>query len=142
MQCNKHAHIPLALQTAGGPLPWFHVHLSFRSGHTGSLGRVQPGDVGELSGTAVCSSVLTCLQHMTRTFHGLDGQVVKQDSGIWINGFDYTGMSHITPHIPEINDTIRAPCEESAPLCGFPWYLPVHFLIRWVGCSSAAGLGG
>ncbi|XP_058513360.1 endoplasmic reticulum metallopeptidase 1 [Ochotona princeps] len=70
------------------------------------------------------------LQHMTRTFHGLDGQVVKQDSGIWINGFDYTGMSHITPHIPEINDTIRAPCEENAPLCGFPWYLPVHFLIR------------
>ncbi|XP_029059906.1 endoplasmic reticulum metallopeptidase 1 isoform X2 [Monodon monoceros] len=70
------------------------------------------------------------LQHMTRTFHDLDGNVVKRDSGIWINGFDYTGMSHITPHIPEINDTIRAHCEENAPLCGFPWYLPVHFLIR------------
>ncbi|XP_012576863.1 PREDICTED: endoplasmic reticulum metallopeptidase 1 isoform X2 [Condylura cristata] len=70
------------------------------------------------------------LQHMTRTFHNLDGNIVKQDSGIWINGFDYTGMSHITPHIPEINDTIRAHCEENAPLCGFPWYLPVHFLIR------------
>ncbi|XP_065735562.1 endoplasmic reticulum metallopeptidase 1 isoform X2 [Phocoena phocoena] len=70
------------------------------------------------------------LQHMTRTFHDLDGHVVKRDSGIWINGFDYTGMSHITPHIPEINDTIRAHCEENAPLCGFPWYLPVHFLIR------------
>ncbi|ELW63066.1 Endoplasmic reticulum metallopeptidase 1 [Tupaia chinensis] len=70
------------------------------------------------------------LQHMTRTFHDLEGNVVKRDSGIWINGFDYTGMSHITPHIPEINDTIRAHCEENAPLCGFPWYLPVHFLIR------------
>ncbi|XP_015417999.1 PREDICTED: endoplasmic reticulum metallopeptidase 1 [Myotis davidii] len=70
------------------------------------------------------------LQHMTRTFHDLDGKVVKRDSGIWINGFDYTGMSHITPHVPEINDTIRAHCEEKAPLCGFPWYLPVHFLIR------------
>ncbi|XP_044920943.1 endoplasmic reticulum metallopeptidase 1 isoform X1 [Mustela putorius furo] len=70
------------------------------------------------------------LQHVTRTFHGLDGNVTKRDSGIWINGFDYTGMSHITPHIPEINDTIRAHCEEDAPLCGFPWYLPVHFLIR------------
>ncbi|XP_068408105.1 endoplasmic reticulum metallopeptidase 1 isoform X3 [Eschrichtius robustus] len=70
------------------------------------------------------------LQHVTRTFHDLDGNVVKRDSGIWINGFDYTGMSHITPHIPEINDTIRAHCEENAPLCGFPWYLPVHFLIR------------
>ncbi|XP_073908026.1 endoplasmic reticulum metallopeptidase 1 isoform X2 [Castor canadensis] len=70
------------------------------------------------------------LQHMTRTFHNLEGNIVKRDSGIWINGFDYTGMSHITPHIPEINDTIRAHCEENAPLCGFPWYLPVHFLIR------------
>ncbi|KAL6071353.1 hypothetical protein STEG23_006201 [Scotinomys teguina] len=70
------------------------------------------------------------LQHMTRTFHNLEGNVVKRDSGIWINGFDYTGMSHITPHIPEINDTIRAHCEENAPLCGFPWFLPVHFLIR------------
>ncbi|KAB0368746.1 hypothetical protein FD755_019780 [Muntiacus reevesi] len=69
------------------------------------------------------------LQHITRTFHGLDGNVVKRDSGVWINGFDYTGMSHITPHVPEINDTVRADCEESAPLCGFPWYLPVHFLI-------------
>uniref|UniRef100_A0A7N5P5M8 Endoplasmic reticulum metallopeptidase 1 n=1 Tax=Ailuropoda melanoleuca TaxID=9646 RepID=A0A7N5P5M8_AILME len=70
------------------------------------------------------------LQHVTRTFHDLDGSVIKRDSGIWINGFDYTGMSHITPHVPEINDTIRAHCEEDAPLCGFPWYLPVHFLIR------------
>ncbi|XP_027471117.1 endoplasmic reticulum metallopeptidase 1 isoform X5 [Zalophus californianus] len=70
------------------------------------------------------------LQHMTRTFHDLDGHAVKRDSGIWINGFDYTGMSHVTPHVPEINDTIRAHCEEDAPLCGFPWYLPVHFLIR------------
>ncbi|KAM9082938.1 endoplasmic reticulum metallopeptidase 1 isoform 2-T2 [Megaptera novaeangliae] len=75
-------------------------------------------------------TMLTLTLHVTRTFHDLDGNVVKRDSGIWINGFDYTGMSHITPHIPEINDTIRAHCEENAPLCGFPWYLPVHFLIR------------
>ncbi|XP_058287366.1 endoplasmic reticulum metallopeptidase 1 isoform X3 [Hylobates moloch] len=70
------------------------------------------------------------LQHVTRTFHDLEGNAVKRDSGIWINGFDYTGISYITPHIPEINDSIRAHCEENAPLCGFPWYLPVHFLIR------------
>ncbi|XP_004706575.2 endoplasmic reticulum metallopeptidase 1 [Echinops telfairi] len=70
------------------------------------------------------------LQHVTRTFHDLEGSVTQRDSGIWINGFDYTGMSHVTPHVPEINDTIRAPCEEAAPLCGFPWYLPVHFLIK------------
>lgn len=69
------------------------------------------------------------LQHTTRTFHGLDGTVLRKDSGIWINGFDYTGISHITPHLPELTESIRAPCED-APFCGFPWYFPVHFLIR------------
>lgn len=87
-----------------------------------------------ISGVAAFSLVCPS-QHMTRTFHDLDGNVIKRDSGIWINGFDYTGMSHITPHVPEINDTIRAHCEEDAPLCGFPWYLPVHFLIRFVCCQ-------
>ncbi|XP_068521941.1 endoplasmic reticulum metallopeptidase 1 [Anas acuta] len=70
------------------------------------------------------------LQHTSRRFHDLDGNLVKSDSGIWINGFDYNGISHITPHIPEINDTIRTPCEEWAPFCGLPWILPVHFMFR------------
>ncbi|KAM4706963.1 endoplasmic reticulum metallopeptidase 1 [Discoglossus pictus] len=69
------------------------------------------------------------LQHTSRTFHNLNGDVVKKDSGIWINGFDYTGVSHITPQMPELNDSVRAPCDD-APFCGFPWYFPVHFLIR------------
>ncbi|XP_057236121.1 endoplasmic reticulum metallopeptidase 1 isoform X2 [Malurus melanocephalus] len=70
------------------------------------------------------------LQHTSRRFHDLDGNVVKSDSGIWINGFDYNGISHITPHVPEINDTIRTVCEEQAPFCGLPWILPVHFMFR------------
>ncbi|XP_054439081.1 endoplasmic reticulum metallopeptidase 1 isoform X3 [Pteronotus mesoamericanus] len=96
----------------------------------GRSGSEIPPDVVLASILAGCTMILSSYFHMTRTFHDLDGKVVKRDSGIWINGFDYTGMSHITPHIPEINDTIRAHCEENAPLCGFPWYLPVHFLIR------------
>ncbi|XP_067399139.1 endoplasmic reticulum metallopeptidase 1 [Emydura macquarii macquarii] len=70
------------------------------------------------------------LQHVSRRFYGLDGNLMKSDSGIWINGLDYSGISHITPYIPELNDTIRTNCEETAPLCGFPWILPVHFLLR------------
>ncbi|MGH0151082.1 UNVERIFIED_CONTAM: hypothetical protein FKN15_052637 [Acipenser sinensis] len=70
------------------------------------------------------------LQHTTRTFHDLSGEVIKKDSGIWINGFDYTGMKYVTPHIPEINDTIRAPCDKQVPFCGFPWFLPVEFLVK------------
>ncbi|XP_067839735.1 endoplasmic reticulum metallopeptidase 1 [Heptranchias perlo] len=69
------------------------------------------------------------LQHTTRTFHDLNGEIIKRDSGIWINGFDYTLMSHVTPHIPEINHTIRSSCE-NAPFCGFPWFLPVQSFIR------------
>ncbi|XP_063770059.1 endoplasmic reticulum metallopeptidase 1 isoform X2 [Pseudophryne corroboree] len=69
------------------------------------------------------------LQHTTRTLHNLNGEVIKRDSGIWVNCFDYSGLLHITPHIPELNDTVRAPCVDG-PYCGFPWFLPVHFLIR------------
>ncbi|XP_030625487.1 endoplasmic reticulum metallopeptidase 1-like [Chanos chanos] len=70
------------------------------------------------------------LQHTTRTFHGLDGSVEKTDSGLWINSFDYTGMSHITPYVPEINETIRTRCQDNLPFCGFPWFLPVKFLVK------------
>ncbi|NXI05924.1 ERMP1 metallopeptidase, partial [Pachycephala philippinensis] len=82
------------------------------------------------------------LQHTSRRFHDIDGNVVKSDSGIWINGFDYNGISHITPHVPEINDTIRTPCEEQAPFCGLPWILPVHFMFRLddvLFCGKADG---
>nr|XP_057920358.1 endoplasmic reticulum metallopeptidase 1 [Doryrhamphus excisus] len=70
------------------------------------------------------------LQHTTRTFHDLQGRVESQDSGVWINSFDYTGIQHITPHIPEINDSVRTYCREDRPFCGYPWFLPVKFLSK------------
>uniref|UniRef100_A0A8C6SIH7 Endoplasmic reticulum metallopeptidase 1 n=1 Tax=Neogobius melanostomus TaxID=47308 RepID=A0A8C6SIH7_9GOBI len=70
------------------------------------------------------------LQHTTRTFHNLQGQVESQDSGLWINSFDYTAIQHITPHIPEINDTVRTECRQDRPFCGYPWFLPVRFLSK------------
>ncbi|KAM4528015.1 endoplasmic reticulum metallopeptidase 1 [Odontesthes bonariensis] len=70
------------------------------------------------------------LQHTTRTFHNLQGQVESRDSGLWINSFDFTGIQHISPHIPEINDSIRTRCQEDRPFCGYPWFLPVKFLSR------------
>lgn len=73
---------------------------------------------------------LPALQHTTRTFHNLQGQVESQDSGLWINSFDYTGIQHITPIIPEVNDSIRTHCQEDRPFCGYPWFLPVKFLSK------------
>ncbi|XP_051960365.1 endoplasmic reticulum metallopeptidase 1-like isoform X1 [Xyrauchen texanus] len=70
------------------------------------------------------------MQHITRTFHELDGSVERSDSGLWINSLDYTGMQHITPHIPDINDSIRTNCQENLPYCGFPWFLPVKLLVK------------
>ncbi|XP_045923098.1 endoplasmic reticulum metallopeptidase 1-like [Micropterus dolomieu] len=70
------------------------------------------------------------LQHTTRTFYNLQGQVEIRDSGLWINSFDYTGIQHITPHIPEINDSARTHCHQDRPFCGYPWFLPVKFLSK------------
>uniref|UniRef100_A0A3Q1K5W1 Endoplasmic reticulum metallopeptidase 1 n=1 Tax=Anabas testudineus TaxID=64144 RepID=A0A3Q1K5W1_ANATE len=70
------------------------------------------------------------LQHTTRTFHNLEGQVESRDSGLWINSFDYTGMQHVTPIIQEINDSVRTRCREDRPFCGYPWFLPVKFLSK------------
>uniref|UniRef100_A0A3P9PH18 Endoplasmic reticulum metallopeptidase 1 n=1 Tax=Poecilia reticulata TaxID=8081 RepID=A0A3P9PH18_POERE len=70
------------------------------------------------------------LQHTTRTFHNLQGLVESRDSGIWINSFDFTAVQHVTPQIPEINDSIRTRCREDRPFCGYPWFLPVKFLSR------------
>ncbi|KAG9486725.1 hypothetical protein GDO78_006874 [Eleutherodactylus coqui] len=95
----------------------------------GRSGTEIPPDVVMASFLVICSIILMTCFHTTRTIHNLDGDVVKRDSGIWINTFDYTGIAHLTPHIPELNDTVRAPCD-AAPFCGFPWYFPVHLLIR------------
>lgn len=56
----------------------------------------------------------------------------SRDSGLWINSFDYTGIQHITPHVPEINDSFRTHCREDRPFCGYPWFLPVKFLSKSV----------
>uniref|UniRef100_A0A671QTV8 Endoplasmic reticulum metallopeptidase 1 n=1 Tax=Sinocyclocheilus anshuiensis TaxID=1608454 RepID=A0A671QTV8_9TELE len=70
------------------------------------------------------------VQHSTRMLHALDGTVERSDSGLWINSLDYSGMQHITPHIPQINDSIRSHCSEQLPYCGFPWFLPVKSLVK------------
>ncbi len=82
--------------------------------------------------------LLRVFQHSTRVFHALDGSVERSDSGLWINSLDYSGMQHITPLIPQINDSIRSSCSEQLPYCGFPWFLPVKSLVKWVTDITAA----
>ncbi|KAI5091417.1 endoplasmic reticulum metallopeptidase 1 [Silurus meridionalis] len=96
----------------------------------GRSGTEIPPDVVLASLIAMAVAILSSFLHISRTFHALDGSVEKADSGYWINSFDYTGMNHITPHVPEINDTICIRCSDELPYCGFPWFLPVKFLIK------------
>ncbi|XP_061655219.1 endoplasmic reticulum metallopeptidase 1 [Phyllopteryx taeniolatus] len=71
------------------------------------------------------------LQHTTRTFRDVQGRVEWRDSGVWINSFDYTGMQHVAPHVPHIDDDgVRTRCRDDRPFCGFPWFLPVKFLSK------------
>ncbi|XP_067237044.1 endoplasmic reticulum metallopeptidase 1-like isoform X2 [Chanodichthys erythropterus] len=67
------------------------------------------------------------VQHTTRRFHALNGSLQSSDSGLCISSVDYTDMQHITPHIPQINDSIRWDCQDHLPYCGSSrksWYLP------------------
>nr|XP_032808896.1 endoplasmic reticulum metallopeptidase 1 [Petromyzon marinus] len=69
------------------------------------------------------------MQHISRRLHDASGAVVHRDSGVWVNGFDYSGVSHLAGSIPALNDSMRAPCLP-APFCGYPWFLPVNSLVR------------
>ncbi|KAK2917034.1 hypothetical protein Q8A67_001408 [Cirrhinus molitorella] len=70
------------------------------------------------------------VQHITRRFQALNGSLQSSDSGFCINDQDYTGMQHITPHIPQINDSIRMHCQDHIPYYGFPRFLTVKFLVK------------
>lgn len=115
------------------------VFLQVRDREKAARASVQfwlPGDVNG----HVCASAPP--QHTTRTFRNLQGQVESKDSGLWINSFDYTGIQHITPLVPEINDSFRTRCREDRPFCGYPWFLPVKFLSKSVNHLLFSVLSG
>uniref|UniRef100_A0A8C1V1R9 Endoplasmic reticulum metallopeptidase 1 n=1 Tax=Cyprinus carpio TaxID=7962 RepID=A0A8C1V1R9_CYPCA len=71
------------------------------------------------------------VQHITRSFHTLNGSLQSSDSGLCINDLDYTGMQHITPHIPQINDSISTHCQDWLPYYGYTRFLSLQFLKSW-----------
>lgn len=70
------------------------------------------------------------LQHATRMFHNLSGDVVKRDSGIWMKAIDYNGITHLTPHIPELNNAVSVgpfgvlSGDSPRPFLRNDWYIP------------------
>ncbi|XP_031550512.1 endoplasmic reticulum metallopeptidase 1-like isoform X2 [Actinia tenebrosa] len=67
-------------------------------------------------------------QHIVRTFHGMDGSVVKKDSGIWLNPLDYNGITHLKD-VPLIKQAKQVMTDDGV-YQGFPYYLPARNLFK------------
>jgi len=68
------------------------------------------------------------LQHIIRTFHGPDGSVNKQDSGVWINPLDYTGLMYLD-NVPMMKQA-KPVHEDDGVYEGFPYYIPARNLFK------------
>ena len=67
-------------------------------------------------------------QHMERTFHDIDGEVIKQDSGFMHVPLDRHGIRHIQPHMPVLKNMKPAQCD--GVYCGWPFYFPMQAHIK------------
>uniref|UniRef100_H2YR33 Endoplasmic reticulum metallopeptidase 1 n=1 Tax=Ciona savignyi TaxID=51511 RepID=H2YR33_CIOSA len=66
------------------------------------------------------------LQHTAREFHGIDGTLVRKDSGIWTNCLDFPCFSYDIGS-KAIQETPTKSC--SGLFCHSPWGVPVHELV-------------
>jgi hypothetical protein len=58
----------------------------------------------------------------------MDGNVVKRDSGIWLNPLDYTGISHLKD-VPLMSQAKQVVSDDGV-YEGFPYYLPARNLFK------------
>ncbi|XP_019621135.1 PREDICTED: endoplasmic reticulum metallopeptidase 1-like [Branchiostoma belcheri] len=68
------------------------------------------------------------LQHYCRTTHEVTGEVSRHDCWIGLISMDYTGLTYLTPEVPEFQQAVNWPCE--GPYCGVPYIFPVMSFIR------------
>eukprot|EP00111_Clytia_hemisphaerica_P010210 TCONS_00029844-protein len=65
--------------------------------------------------------------HMQRTFYGPDSQLLKEDSGIWVQPLDYIGIQPII-NIPFYKDMRSHKCDGA--YCGLPYYYAMRKIIQ------------
>ena len=68
-------------------------------------------------------------QHIQRTFYAPDGSTTKQDSGVWVQAFDYLGLKPIEK-IPFYKKLKKFECDGT--YCGLPYYYPMRRVLRSV----------
>lgn len=78
------------------------------------------------------------IQHISRTFYDQNRAITKQDSGIWFQSWDVTGVSPFKDN-QYIKKAAKVTCE--GVYCGYPYYLPVRALMRdtWYLRASSPG---
>ena len=70
------------------------------------------------------------MQHVNRRFHDIDGNIIKDHSGICHLPFDYYGMNSMKSVMPSsLKLASKMECEY-APYCGFPYYFPMIMIIK------------
>ncbi len=72
---------------------------------------------------------LLFMQHLSRRFHDVNGNIIKQDSGIYHLPFDYYGMHSVKHVVPSLKLAKKMECEY-APYCGFPYYFPMIMILK------------
>ena len=72
-------------------------------------------------------SHLFLFQHVMRSFHDKNGNVIKSDAGVWLSPIDYLGMAPLKD-LPVFKDVKITQCE--GVYCGFPYYYPFRRLLR------------
>ena len=79
------------------------------------------------------------MQHTSRTFYNNAGEVVQQDAGAWITPLDYLGIQPFSD-IPMFKKALPAP--QDGVYGGFPYYLPLRHLVRYVVLAHSMFISG
>ncbi|CAH1774986.1 unnamed protein product, partial [Owenia fusiformis] len=69
------------------------------------------------------------LHHIDRRIHNLEGQITKEDSGIWLIPFDQYSIEPLKQANVSALQNVT-PLECSGPYCGVPYYFPMLMLMR------------
>ncbi len=68
-------------------------------------------------------------QHASRTFHDIDGNIIREESGIYHLPFDYYGINSLKNAVPALKLAKKFECED-APYCGLPYYFPMIMFLE------------
>jgi len=75
-----------------------------------------------------------CLQHVERSFYGINGSLRDHQNGLWIVNLDVNSPQSIVRHVPELINARQISQDEcnNELYCGLPYFIPVITFIWFV----------